>query len=81
VLGASEGERVVLVTAVTRDLAKRVHAGNLIKPIAAMVGGAGGGRPDFAQAGGREPAELGKAIAAADRVLQEQLEGKAAARG
>jgi len=81
VLGASEGERVVLVTAVTPDLAKRVHAGNLIKPIAAMVGGAGGGRPDFAQAGGKSPADLGKAIAAADRVLREQLEGKSAARG
>jgi len=81
VLGASEGERVVLVTAVTRDLAKRIHAGNLIKPIAAMVGGSGGGRPDFAQAGGKSPADLGKALAAADRVLQEQLEGKSAARG
>jgi alanyl-tRNA synthetase len=81
VLGASQGERVVLVTAVTKDLEARVHAGELIKPIAAMVGGGGGGRRDFAQAGGKSPGELGRAIGTADAVLRKQLEGRSAARG
>ncbi len=42
---------------------KRYHAGNLLKQIAPLVGGGGGGRPDFAQAGGREPARLDHALA------------------
>ena len=63
VLGASDGERVSLLVAVTKDLTGRVQAGNLIKPLAEAVGGRGGGRPDLAQAGGNEPGQLDAALA------------------
>jgi len=62
VLGGSDGEKVTLLAAVTKDLVKRVNAGNLIKEIAPIVGGAGGGRPDFAQAGGKDPSKLAQAL-------------------
>ena len=62
VLGGSDGEKVMLLAAVTRDLVKRINAGNLIKEIAPIVGGAGGGRPDFAQAGGKDPSKLAEAL-------------------
>ena len=52
-----------LVVTVSKDLAgKRVHAGNLIREIAGMVGGGGGGRPDMAQAGGKNPDALPGAL-------------------
>jgi alanyl-tRNA synthetase len=63
VLGGSDGEKVMLLAAVTKDLVKRVNAGNLIKEIAPIVGGGGGGRPDFAQAGGKDPSRLPQALA------------------
>ena len=61
-LGGTDGKKVLLLAAVTKDLAKKVHAGSLIKEIAPMVGGGGGGRPDFAQAGGRDPSRLDEAL-------------------
>ncbi len=69
VLGAAQGERVLLLAAVTKDLAGRYHAGNIIKQLAPMVGGGGGGRPDFAQAGGKDPSRLDEALAAAYELL------------
>jgi alanyl-tRNA synthetase len=54
---------------VTRDLAARYHAGNIIKELAPLIGGSGGGRPDMAQAGGTQPENLGKAITALDKLL------------
>jgi len=63
VLGSREGGAVKLVVTVSKDLAgKRVHAGNLIREIAGMVGGGGGGRPDMAQAGGKNPDALPGAL-------------------
>ena len=62
-LGTTDGEKVTLVTAVSKDLVSRFHAGNLVKQMAALVGGGGGGRPDFAQAGGKDPARLDEALA------------------
>ncbi|MGE0681620.1 MAG: alanine--tRNA ligase [Candidatus Binatia bacterium] len=62
VLGAVQGDRVVLLAAVSKDVAKKYHAGNIIKQIAPLVGGGGGGRPDFAQAGGKDPARLDEAL-------------------
>jgi alanyl-tRNA synthetase len=62
VLGGSDGEKVMLLAAVTKDLVKRVNAGKLIQSIAPIVGGAGGGRPDFAQAGGKDPSNLARAL-------------------
>jgi alanyl-tRNA synthetase len=60
---ASPGENsVTLVSSVSPDLTKRVHAGNVIKEVAPIVGGGGGGRPDFAQAGGKEPSKTDEAL-------------------
>ena len=52
---------------------KGAHAGNLIKAIAGFVGGGGGGRPNMAQAGGKNPAGMDEAIAKAAEVLEGQL--------
>jgi alanyl-tRNA synthetase len=65
VLGATHGDRALLLAAVTSDLLGRYHAGNIIKRLAPLVGGGGGGRPDFAQAGGKDPGRLDEALAAA----------------
>ena len=62
VLGGTDGKKVLLLAAVTKDLSKKVNAGSLIKEIAPMVGGGGGGRPDFAQAGGKDPSRLDEAL-------------------
>jgi len=67
---ASAGEaNVNLVAAVTKDLTKRYQAGNIIKELAAMVGGGGGGRPDFAQAGGKDPAQIDAALKRAEELI------------
>jgi alanyl-tRNA synthetase len=63
VLGAVDGDKVFLVASVTPDLAGRLKAGELIKPVAELVGGRGGGRPDFAQAGGTKPDQVDAALA------------------
>jgi alanyl-tRNA synthetase len=62
VLGTIQDERVVLLAAVSKEATKRYHAGNILKQIAPLVGGGGGGRPDFAQAGGKDPARLDEAL-------------------
>jgi alanyl-tRNA synthetase len=54
--------KVALLVAVTPDLVAKVRAGDIIKQIAPIVGGSGGGRPDFAQAGGRDPSRLDEAL-------------------
>jgi alanyl-tRNA synthetase len=63
VVGSDLGDKVALVVAVTPDLAAKLKAGDIIKQIAPMVGGSGGGRPDFAQAGGKDPSKLDAALA------------------
>jgi alanyl-tRNA synthetase len=63
VLGSREGGKVMIIAAVTKDLAgKRLHAGKIIKEIAAVVGGGGGGKPDMARAGGKDPDALPRAL-------------------
>jgi alanyl-tRNA synthetase len=62
VLGTADDHGVALVVAVTKDLTQKVHAGKLIGPIAVAVGGKGGGRPDLAEAGGKDAAALGKVL-------------------
>ncbi len=62
VLGSVSGEKVLLIAVVTKDLTNRCHAGNIIKQVAAIVGGSGGGRPDMAQAGGTQPEKLDEAL-------------------
>ncbi len=62
VLGAKSGSKALLLCLVTRDLVHRFHAGKLIKEMAAVIGGGGGGRPDMAQAGGHKPERLKDAL-------------------
>ena len=75
VLLASEKDgKVSLVAMATEGAIKQgAHAGNLIKEIAPIVGGGGGGRPNMAQAGGKNPAAIGEAIAAVAAVVEKQL--------
>jgi alanyl-tRNA synthetase len=70
--GVSEG-KVSLVAGVTQDLTAKVKAGDLVKKTATMVGGGGGGRPDMAQAGGKEPAKLDEALKTSETWIREQL--------
>ncbi|USK69310.1 alanine--tRNA ligase [Peribacillus asahii] len=63
VLGSAQGDKVNLIAGVTKDLIDRgYHAGKLIKEVATRCGGGGGGRPDMAQAGGKDPAKLDAAL-------------------
>ena len=73
-LGTVEDDKVRLAAGVTRDLTARVQAGALVREIATAVGGRGGGRADFAQAGGSDPTALDGALAGAAKVLAAQLE-------
>ena len=69
---ASAGEaNVNLVASVSKELTKRYHAGNIIKELAGMVGGGGGGRPDFAQAGGKDPAKIDAALKRAEELVRQ----------
>ena len=62
VLGSVQDGKVSLIVGVTADLTSRVQAGKVIKPVAEKVGGSGGGRPDMAEAGGKDPAQLDAAL-------------------
>jgi alanyl-tRNA synthetase len=62
VLAAAEESNVAIVSAVTKDLTAKVHAGKLAGSVAQAVGGKGGGRPDMAEAGGKDAAALGPAL-------------------
>ena len=74
ILAAKADGKVLLVAGVTKDLAgKKLHAGNIIKAAANACGGGGGGRPDMAQAGGKDPAKIQEALDAAIGVIRAQL--------
>jgi alanyl-tRNA synthetase len=67
------GDKVLFVSAVTKDLVQKgIHAGNMVKKAATIAGGGGGGRPDFAQAGGKNPGKTDEAINEVKRVISEQ---------
>ncbi len=70
---AADGKVNLIVMATEEAIGKGAHAGNLIKAIAPCVGGGGGGRPNMAQAGGKNPAGIDDALAKAEEVLKEQL--------
>jgi alanyl-tRNA synthetase len=71
---ASENEgKVALVVSVSKDLTQKVKAGNLVKELAPIVGGGGGGRPDFAEAGGKDPSKIDALLAAAPAALRAAL--------
>jgi alanyl-tRNA synthetase len=68
-----EGQKVVLVAGVTADQTARIKAGELAGAVAALVGGRGGGRPDFAQAGGNKPEALDAALKSVEGFVRERL--------
>ena len=76
VLASVTGDgRVTLVAGVTPDLVARVQAGELVGQVASQVGGRGGGRPDFAQAGGSDATKLDAALASVRELVAEKLAG------
>ncbi|MCJ7841785.1 alanine--tRNA ligase [Lederbergia sp. NSJ-179] len=62
VLASIQNGKVNIIAAVTKDLTEKYHAGKLVKEVAAICGGGGGGRPDMAQAGGKNPEKLEEAL-------------------
>jgi alanyl-tRNA synthetase len=64
VIGSQADSKALLLVLVTKDLTDRLHAGNMIKQVARMIGGGGGGRPEMAQAGGPKPERLEEALEA-----------------
>jgi alanyl-tRNA synthetase len=77
VLGAVEGDKVNLVAGVTKDLMEKgIHAGKIIKEVATRCGGGGGGRPDMAQAGGKDPSKLQDALNAVAELVKSQVVAK-----
>jgi alanyl-tRNA synthetase len=73
VLGAIHEKKALLVVGVTKDLTGRVQAGTLIKRLAPLIGGGGGGRADFAQAGGPDVASLNRALSECLQIIEEAL--------
>jgi len=73
-IASAMDKKAVLLCALTRDLLeRRLHAGELVKAVAPLVGGGGGGLPDMAQAGGKAPENLDKAMDAFYRLVEERL--------
>ena len=73
-LSEADGKVNMVVMATDEAQKKGAHAGNLIKAVAGKVGGGGGGRPNMAQAGGKNPAGIPDAIAEAETVLSGQIQ-------
>ncbi|HYA96376.1 MAG TPA: alanine--tRNA ligase [Terriglobales bacterium] len=73
VLGSAFDGKVALIVGVTKDLTGRVQAGKIIGPVAQRVGGSGGGRPDMAEAGGKNPEALDDALAQVPAVVKSLL--------
>jgi alanyl-tRNA synthetase len=73
VLGLASNGKASLVAVVSPDLQKRLNAGKIIKKVAEMVGGSGGGRPDFAQAGGKDAEKLDEALQAVYNIVAELI--------
>ena len=73
VLGSVDNGKVRLAAGVTKDAVDRIRAGDVIRPVAEQVGGKGGGRPDFAQAGGSKPEALDAALGSVPGWVAEQL--------
>jgi len=73
VLASTSDGKVQIVVAVTPDLTARIKAGQIVKELAPIVGGAGGGRPDFAEAGGKQPEKIDEMLAAREAVVAKLL--------
>jgi len=73
-LASVKEDRVSIILGVTKDLvSKGINAGQLIKKVAISVGGSGGGRPDLAQAGGKDPSRIGEALKSVYNIIQEEV--------
>ncbi len=73
VLASPSDGKVSIVVGVTPDLTKRAPAGQIVKQLAPIVGGGGGGRPDFAEAGGKDPSKIPELLAASRDVIEKML--------
>ncbi len=73
ILASASNGKVQIVIAITPDLTSRIQAGRIVKEIAPIVGGGGGGRPDFAEAGGRQPEKIDEMLAASEAVVRRLL--------
>ena len=73
VLASPSDGKVAIVVGVTPDLTKKLPAGQIVKQLAPIVGGGGGGRPDFAEAGGKDPSRVGELLAASRTVVEKML--------
>jgi len=74
VIGSTDGEKVSLVCTVTEGVKKKAPAGKIVREVAKIVGGSGGGRDDMAQAGGRFPEKLPEALAAVEKIIKSILQ-------
>ena len=74
VIAGTDGSKVGLVVTVGSELApKRLKAGDIVKELAPIIGGGGGGRPDMAQAGGKNPKKLDEMLATVEKVIEKLL--------
>ncbi|MGH9779228.1 MAG: DHHA1 domain-containing protein, partial [Candidatus Acidiferrales bacterium] len=73
VLGTTTNGKVALIVGVTKDLTNRLHAGKIVKEVAQRVGGSGGGRPDLAEAGGKDAGGLPKALEEVYGIVEKML--------
>lgn len=74
VLAAAIGDKVSILTMASKDaVAKGVHAGNVVKAVAKICGGGGGGRPDMAQAGAKDASKIDEALSAAYGIIEDQI--------
>jgi len=74
VLGRAEGAKASVLVAVTPDLKDRLPAGELVRVLGKIIGGGGGGRPDLAEAGGKDPSRLDEALREAAREVERRME-------
>jgi alanyl-tRNA synthetase len=73
VLASADDGKVALITGVTKDLIPRVHAGKIVQELAKIVGGSGGGRPDLAEAGGKDTSAIERALSTVYPLLEQLL--------
>ena len=73
VLASENDGKVGLVVSVTKDLTSKIQAGRIVKELAPIVGGGGGGKPDFAEAGGKDPAKIDELLSKAPEIVRAQL--------